>query len=130
MKLLLKPLKNQKGTTLIEILIAFTLLLLVVTPLFKALHVGEKLEKYSEEEIKALYIASTILQHKKASIKLQGEAKDTVPETVQQYDNFEYEVALRPVSIGDSTWELYEVTVRVWNESGQEVQLVSRVSRR
>ncbi|KAB2952640.1 type II secretion system protein [Heliorestis acidaminivorans] len=119
---------NEKGATLIEIVIAFTLLSIVMISLIKTLFLGEKLEKYSNEEIKALYLARAILEHKTTGMILDWqEAQDTLPTTV--FIPKEYDCEVYVTDVGTS-WELKEVTVKVWTSEGKEVVLTSRVSKR
>lgn len=121
---------SQRGATLIEVIVAVTLLAVAFGPLFGALHLGERMERRAEKNIKALYLAQQLLERKTGEIKLDwNRAVDGLSEEPSISDGFNGEITVEP-SLVLGIPDICEVSVRVWTSTGESCRLTTWVAKR
>ncbi|WP_170291858.1 type IV pilus modification PilV family protein [Heliobacterium mobile] len=127
-----RKLRNQQnGFTLIEVLIAVTLLTIVLVPLFGTVVAAERLERRSERATQALLLAQDILERKIAQLKVDWTNTDNdVPAGVGLPTGFSARIAIEE-AVQLAPLDVKEVAVRIWiPDVPDPCELTTMVARR
>lgn len=112
----LRPITNERGFTLIEILVAFVIMTIVAVPLSLLLFQGYQLSNNAEQKITALYLA----QEKMEEIMSTGLSQEELVEVLQtEIEGFKCTVTCSPFE------NLTLVTVLITNDIDSTQQVTS-----
>jgi len=122
-------LKNEKGMTLLELLIAVAILALIAGPYFSQFVTSVKIGERSERIVRAEFVAQAVLEEEKQNIKIpeDGKPREDVKDdfrVVVSYENHSDDI-----NTSDGTLEFYEgdvesdyILVPLVKSSGTDVQ--------
>ncbi|MDD2422219.1 MAG: prepilin-type N-terminal cleavage/methylation domain-containing protein [Heliobacteriaceae bacterium] len=125
----MKDFYRQQGATLVEVVVAVTLLGLAFAPLFSALIVADRLEQRAAANTQALCLAEQLLERKRAALKLGLAGAADSGMVAELPAGYSGEVTVMPVNRYDQA-VMWAVTARVWQQAGVDCRLTTWVCRR
>jgi general secretion pathway protein I len=117
---------DHRGFTLIEVLVAFSILSLSLSVMFAILSSGSRTTQISDEYSRAVVLAESKLDELGVSFPLHDGASQGSFDSFYHWDLRMDKRLRRETSFtGDPGWNLFDVTLRVWWQSaGQERDIV------